>query len=75
MTQKEGFHTTEPDAPAIESKDAKVRDRLAQLTRAQIAAGYALTLRLHHHWYLVTGISAYGCPKNDTLRAIDDGTL
>src|SRR5262249_59122058 len=45
------------------------------LINAQIAAGYALTLRLHHHWYLATGTSAYGCPKNDTLRVIDDGTL
>src|SRR5262249_3343362 len=25
---------------------------------------YALTLRLRHLWYLVTGTSAYGCPKN-----------
>jgi hypothetical protein len=31
------------------------------LLNAQIAAGYALTLRLRHQWYLVTGTSAYGC--------------
>src|SRR5262249_27644674 len=30
---------------------------------AQIAAGHALTLRLGHHWYLVTSTSAYGCSK------------
>src|SRR5262245_27712008 len=34
------------------------------LINAQIAAGYALTLRLRHHWYFVTGTSDYGCPKN-----------
>src|SRR5215831_21272795 len=33
---------------------------------AQIAAGYALTLRLRHLWYLVTSTSGYGCPKNGT---------
>ena len=33
------------------------------LINAQIAAGYALTLRLRHHWYFVTGTSAYGCSK------------
>jgi hypothetical protein len=38
------------------------------LINAQIAAGYALTLRLRHHWYFVTDTSAYGCPKNCTRR-------
>jgi hypothetical protein len=32
MSKQEGFHTTEPDAPAVESKQTKVRDRLALLT-------------------------------------------
>src|SRR5262249_3975232 len=36
------------------------------LINAQIAAGYALTLRLRHLWYLVTSTSGYGCPKNGT---------
>src|SRR5258707_699993 len=31
----------------------------------------ALTLRLRHHWYLVTGTSAYGCPKNAPAVRLD----
>jgi hypothetical protein len=46
---------------------ARMRAALAGLGRAlinaQIAAGYALTVRLRDHWYLVTGTSVYGCPK------------
>ena len=36
------------------------------LINAQIAARYALILRLRHLWYLVTSTSGYGCPKNGT---------
>jgi hypothetical protein len=34
------------------------------LINAQIAAGYALTLRLRHLWYLVLVLLAHACPKN-----------
>jgi hypothetical protein len=55
---------------AAKGAPQKDRDDLTFLDKkvisAQIAAGHALTLRLHHHWYLVTGTSAYGCPKNRT---------
>src|SRR5258707_5905007 len=48
-------------------RDGGVREELAagicrSLINAQIADGYALTLRVRHHWNLVTGTSAYGCP-------------
>ena len=53
--------------------DGGVREELAAgvgrvLINAQIAAGGALTLRLRHHWYLITSTSAYGCSKNAACR-------
>jgi hypothetical protein len=37
----------------------------ASVINAQIAPGYALTLRLRHQWYLVTSTSGY-----ETFRRI-----
>jgi hypothetical protein len=42
--------------PTRDARDGRVRQELAAgigrvLINAQIAAGYALTLRLRHHWY------------------------